>query len=296
MENLYTFHKGYQQLLGVDIHGLDAGIAKIAGGINAKPMKEILSLTGKTAIVSGGAMGLGFCIVNRLCEAGANVVIADIAQEFAEKAVEFFDSKSYQVKYIKTDVRYPDQIQAAVDFSIKEFGKIDILVNAAAIWATNFMIDVNEESWDDIIDTNLKGTFFFAQSVARQMIKQGDGGKIINIASTAGLSMETSFGCMAQYVASKSGVIGISQSLSRELKPYGININCVAPGGMLTPGAMVMQTPPDIEELRNVSPTAPITDPDEVARVVFMLANEISDYMHGATVVVDGGSQWGIQK
>lgn len=296
MESLYTFDAVYQRLLGIDIHGAEIGGVKIQGGKNAKPMKEILDLSGKVSIVTGGARGLGFCVVNRLCEAGASAVIADIADEFAEAAVEFFSSKNYPAKFIKTDVRYLPQIQNAVDFAVKEFGKVDILVNNAAIWQMIQFLDVTEELWDDTVDTDLKGTVFFTQAVARQMVKQGHGGKIVNVASVAGLSMETSFGCLIPYVAAKSGVVGISQSLARELKPLGININCVVPGGMITPGAVHTAPPPEIREIMKNHPTAPVTDPDDIARVVYMMTTGISDYMHGAVVVVDGGARLMIQK
>ena len=296
MEKLYTFDAVYQRLLGIDIHGADIHGMKIRGAENVRPMEEILDLSGKVAIVTGGARGLGFCIVNRLCEAGASVMIADIAVEFAEAAVEFFSSKNYSVKFIETDVRYLPQIQAAVDFTVEEFGKIDILVNNAAIWQMNKFFDLTEETWDDTIDTDLKGIVFFTQAVAMQMVKQGQGGKIVNVASVAGLSMESSYGLLTQYVAAKSGVVGISQSLARELKPLGININCVLPGGMLSPGAMHSAPSPELRELTNDQPTAPVTDPDEVARVVYMMTTGISDYMHGATVVADGGARLMIQR
>lgn len=296
MKKLYTFDEAYQRLLGLDIHGADIHGMKIRGAKNAKPMDEILDLSGKVAIVTGGARGLGFCIVNRLCEAGASVVIADIAVEFAKAAVEFFSTKNYPVKFIETDVRYLAQIQAAVDFTVEEFGKIDILVNNAAIWQMSRFLDLTEEMWDDIIDTDLKGTAFFTQAAVRQMVQQGQGGKIVNVASVAGLSMESSYGLLAPYVAAKSGVVGISQSLARELKPLGITINCVLPGGMLSPGAMHSAPSPELRELMKDQPTAPVTDPDEVARVVYMMTTGISDYMHGATVVADGGARLMIQR
>jgi len=296
MEKLYTFDAAYQRMLGIDIHGAEIAGIKIQGGKNAKPMKDILDLSGKVAIVTGGARGLGFCIVNRLCEAGASAVIADIAVEFAEAAIDFFSSKNYPVKFIETDVRYLPQIQAAVDFTVKEFGKVDILVNNAAIWQMNKFLDLTEETWKDTLNTDLKGTVFFTQAVAKQMVKQGQGGKIVNVASVAGLSMESSYGLLSQYVAAKSGVVGISQSLARELKPLGIHINCVLPGGMMTPGALHGAPTPEIREAMKDHPTAPVTDPDEVARVVYMLATGISDYMHGATVVADGGARLMIQK
>ena len=298
MDNLYTFDPLYQRLLGMDINGMDMGGGmKVRGLKNAEPMTDILDLSGKVAIVTGGGRGLGLAIVNRLCEAGASVVIADIAVEFAEAAVAYFTEKGCtNTKFIKTDVRFIPQIQAAVDFTVAEFGKVDILVNNAAIWKMGRFFDLTEETWDATIDVDLKGTVFFTQAVAKQMAKQGTGGKIVNVASVAGLSMESAYGFLTQYVAAKSGVVGISQSLARELKPLGININCVLPGGMLSPGAIHGAPPPELREFTKNFPSAPVTDPDDVARVVFMMTTGISDYMHGATVVADGGARLMIQK
>jgi NAD(P)-dependent dehydrogenase (short-subunit alcohol dehydrogenase family) len=297
MEELYTFDPLYQRLLGMDINGMDMGGMKVRGLKNAVPMAGILDLSGKVAIVTGGSRGLGLCIVNRLCEAGASVVIADIAVEFADAAVAYFSGNGCaNIKFVKTDVRFIPQIQAAVDFTVAEFGKVDILVNNAAIWKMGRFFDLTEETWDDTIDVDLKGTVFFTQAVARQMVQQGTGGKIVNVASVAGLSMESAYGFLTQYVAAKSGVVGISQSLARELKPLGININCVLPGGMLSPGAMHGAPSPELREVTKTFPTAPVTDPDDVARVVYMMTTGISDYMHGATVVADGGARLMIQR
>ena len=169
-------------------------------------------------------------------------------------------------------------------------------MNNAAIWKMNKFFDLTEETWDNMIDVGLKGTVFFTQAVAKQMVKQGQGGKIVNVASVAGLSMESSYGLLTQYVAAKSGDVGISQSLARELKPLGININCVLPGGMVSPGAIHGAPTPELREKTKGHPTVPVTDPDDVARVVFMMATEISNYMHGATVVADGGARLMMQK
>lgn len=288
---MYSFHEGYQKVLGIDINGVPN---MIGGAKNAVPMTDILCLDGKVAIVTGGAMGMGFCIVNRLCEAGAKVVIADVAVEFAEKALEYFVTKDYAVKFIKTDVRYPDQIQAAVDFTVKEFGGIDILVNNAAVWSHRPFADITEESWNEIVDVNLKGTLFFAKAVAQVMEKQGKGGKIINVASIAGLSGDTA-PVMFEYVASKSAVIALTKSLVRIMKPIGINVNCVIPGGMITPGAINTQASPEAKKIRESSPKSPVADPDMVARVIFMLATQISDYMYGASLIADGGAHMGME-
>lgn len=298
MKDSNALNPCYQRVLGMglDVNGMEAGGHKVTGGKNAKSMVDIMDLTGKVAIVTGGSRGLGFCIVNRLCEAGASVVIADIAVEFAKVAMEFFSSKNYNVKFIKTDVSDISQIEACVDFTVKELGGVDILVNNASIWQFNELFDVTEESWDNIVDVNLKGTVFFTKIVAGLMKKQGRGGKIVNVASVAGIGMENAMGCMVQYVASKSGVVNISKSLARELKPLGININCVCPGGMITAGAMCTDISQELKERRNNTLAVPASDPDKVARVVYMMTTGMSDFMDGSTVIVDGGAHLMIDK
>lgn len=296
MKVLNKFDEGFQRLLGIDINGMETHGMKLAGLKNAEPMSELLSLNGKVAIVTGGAMGLGACIVNRLCEAGAKVVIADIAREYAGKVIEFFTGKGFDVKFHKTDVRDIKQINSAVDYTVREYGKLDILVSNTAHWRMEEFLDVNEEDYDAVVDTGLKGTYFFDQAAAKQMAKQESGGKIVNIGSVAGISMESSVGCLSSYVAAKSGVVGISQSLARELKPLGITINCVIPGGMLTPGAMNMDAVDSAKAKRQGAIKAPIADPDEVARVVYMMCTGIASFMHGEVVVVDGGTRLMIQE
>jgi NAD(P)-dependent dehydrogenase (short-subunit alcohol dehydrogenase family) len=287
---MYSFHEGYQKALGVD----ETGIPGMSKGVNnAAAMREILNLTGKVAIVTGGAMGLGFYTVNRLCEAGASVVIADVAVEYANRALEYFAGKGYNVKFVKTDIRDVAQIRAAVAFAMSEFGKIDILVNAAGVWIHALLSEITEDTWQEIVDINLKGTLFFVQAVVNVMEKQDAGGRIVNIASVAGLSADQA-PIMFEYVASKSAVIALTKSLAKDLKPKGIHINCVIPGGMLTPGAINTYGTEAARLLRE-STKSPLSDPDEVARVVFMMATPISDFMYGATLSVDGGAFLGIE-
>ena len=176
------------------------------------------------------------------------------------------------IKFIKTDVRYIPQIQAAVDFTVAEFGKVDILVNNAAIWKMNRFFDLTEETWDDTIDVDLKGTVFFTQAVARQMVKQGTGGKIVNVASVAGLSMESAYGFLVQYVAAKSGVVGISQSLAQGAETPGHQHQLRVAGRDALPGCDAQR--PDAGAAgghQGLPEQAPVTDPDDVARVVFMM-------------------------
>jgi NAD(P)-dependent dehydrogenase (short-subunit alcohol dehydrogenase family) len=287
MEKLYVYDEKYEKARGLD--------AKVADG--NRPILEVLNLKGKTAIVTGGARGLGFHIVNRLCEAGAEVMIVDIATEFAEDALTYFKTKEYQVQYKEADIRSLEQIEDAVKATLTAFGKIDILVNNAAIWSMNRFLDMTEDTWDKTIDTDLKGNVFFCQAVAREMVKQNLQGKIVNVASVAGLSMESPYGFLAHYSSAKGGLVSVSQSLARELKPLGITINCVLPGGMLTPGALHTEgMDGSMYEIHQKSPRTPLTrNPDEVARVVFMLCTEVSAFMHGSIVVADGGARLMIQ-
>lgn len=282
---MYSFHEGYQKTLGIDINGIPNMTQGVKG---APPMENMLDLKGKVAIVTGGAMGLGFNIVNRLCEAGASVVIADVADEYVDQALAYIKERGCTVSYHKTDVRNLDQIESCVDFTLKQYGRLDILVNNAAVWNHRLLSEITEDSWSESIDINLKGTLFFIQAVAKVMEDQKQGGKIINIASIAGLSNDPA-PLMFEYVASKAGVIALSQSLVRVLKPIGVNINCVVPGGMITPGAINTVRTEKAKVLSAEMPRCPVADPDEVARVVYVLATQISEYMHGAVVAVDGG-------
>ncbi|MDR1766259.1 MAG: SDR family oxidoreductase [Lachnospiraceae bacterium] len=287
-----------QTLWNIDIGGMPArGPAPPLTGLkDVKPLKDILDLTGKTAIVSGGSKGLGLRIVNRLCESGAAVVIADVDDFFGEKAVEFLSAKGYTARYQKTDLRDLNQIHACVDYTVANLGKVDILVNNAAYYKIVKFSDITEEFWDTSLDISLKGMFFMIQAVAVQMIKQGHGGRIVNISSNAGNSMENFYGWMVPYVASKSGVNGITRSLARELKPHGIHINAVVPGGMMSVGSFNMERTPEIEEVQRANPGAPIGDPDNVARVVCMACTEMSDYMDGSIIHADGGTYLGFTK
>ncbi|MDR1533079.1 MAG: SDR family oxidoreductase [Clostridiales bacterium] len=292
-KEIYTFDEAYERLLGMDLNGVP-GIA--AGIKNVPPMEDLISLEGKTAIVTGGARGLGITIVNRLAEAGAKVVIVDLAVEFAEAAVAFFGTKGYQVKFFKADIRDLDRIQGAIDFAVKEFGSLDILVNNAGLWQIKHYCDFTEEDWDLCLDVCLKGTFFFTQKAAKQMVKQGTGGRVVNTISVGAYSMENYVGCMSPYVAAKGGILAMSRSLARELKPLGIAINCVCPPGMATVGGAHSGVPKDIMELMGTFPSVPVADPDKVARVVRMVVSDVGVLFQGSDIVADDGTRWQLRK
>lgn len=257
------------------------------------PNTELLKLSGKTAIVTGGSLGIGFAISNRLAEAGANVVVASRNLEESEQAVKEIADKGYIAFAVKADVTQEEDIKNLINKTIEKFGKIDILVNNAGIYPFMLLKDMTTEIFDKVIATNLRGVFLCIKNVSDQMIKQNIGGKIINITSIDALhpSMEG----LAHYDASKHGVWGFTKNVALELAKYNIQVNAVAPGGVLTQGVANMQGQKNKID-RNPEPTPAdvplkrIGVPDDIAKVVLFLASEMSSYITGSQIVVDGGT------
>ncbi|HAF62186.1 MAG TPA: NAD(P)-dependent oxidoreductase [Anaerolineaceae bacterium] len=264
-----------------------------------KTIAQLFDLRNETAIVSGGSVGIGKSIVDRLSEAGAAVVIADIDIEHGEQTKKEFVDKGRKVEFISTDVSNPDDIEKAVDFSIQKYGSLDILVNNAGIFPITPALDITESAWKRVMDINLKGTFFFSQKAANKMIEKGKSGKIINIASIDAFHPT---GNLAHYDASKGGVVMMTRSLALEWGKYGINVNAIAPGGILTPGAtqssaeMIKASAMKAEQITEVGkaftariPLGHQGDPDEIATVALFLASGAARYITGETIIADGG-------
>ncbi|MDR1213675.1 MAG: SDR family NAD(P)-dependent oxidoreductase [Propionibacteriaceae bacterium] len=282
MRPIYSFEQ-YGKMRGVDI--------QIAA--ETPPFASLIDLTGKAAIVTGGARGLGFHIVNRLVEAGAKVLIADIATEFAEDAVAHFQGQGGTVEWTPCDVRSTDQIKATVAKAIELFGQIDILVNNAGVMGMEVLPQVTEEDWDDFVDVNAKGGVFFAQAVAAHMVDQGVKGRIVNISSNAVMPYASPyFGEELGYVASKAALIKASEVLAECLAPHGIVVTCLLPGGMRSPGAFLMKRSPDVP-IDTTSRAPMAMNPDEVARVAFMMATDVAVFAAGAVISVDSAASLG---
>jgi len=258
------------------------------------PTNKLLDLTGKTAIVTG-AVGIGYGIINRLAEAGANVLVASRNEEEINKTVTEMTTKGYKVKGVKADVSIESEVKNIVETAVKEFGGVDILVNNAGIFPSIPVHQMTLEDFDKVLSINLKGVFLCSKYTSEQMIKQGKGGKIINITSIDAL--HPSMIGLAHYDASKHGVWGFTKNLALELAPHKIWVNAVAPGGISTPGMQKMQgtLPPGIdmkkvlEVFLNKIPMHRMGEPDEIGKVVLFLASEMSSYMTGSQIVVDGG-------
>jgi 2-deoxy-D-gluconate 3-dehydrogenase len=257
------------------------------------PLNKLLDLSGKTAVITG-AVGIGYAIIHRLAEAGANVMVAARNQEELNKTVTELQGKNYQVKGVRADVSVEADVVNMVETTVAEFGGVDILVNNAGIFPNIPVMQMSTEDFEKVIDVNLKGVFLCSKYAAAQMIKQGRGGKIINITSIDAL--HPSMVGLAHYDASKHGVWGFTKNLALELAPHKIWVNAVAPGGIATPGVAKMQTAPAgvdmkkmLEEFINKIPMHRMGEPDDIGKVVLFLASEMASYITGSQIVVDGG-------
>lgn len=267
---------------------------------DVKSLSEIFCspLQGKVALVTGGASGLGYTVVNRLCEAGAKVVIASRGEERGQRAVADFKEKGYEVSWVKTDVSRVADCYEAVDYTVRTYGQLDVLVANAAGWDSCAYLDVPEEMFDRIIDTDLKGAYFVGQAAARVMVKNKAKGKIVFISSAAHMGEgPAGLGMNSYYIAAKAGVAAMTKGIAGELKQYGINVNCVAPGGMLSAGVFkegsqaAQQYGEEYMAVRKSHSSAPLAmNPDLIALTVFALCTPMSDFMVGEVVNVNGGA------
>ncbi|MDO8729324.1 MAG: SDR family oxidoreductase [bacterium] len=255
-------------------------------------LQKLIDLKGKTAIVTGGALGIGFGIAYRLAEAGANVVVADINEDAGRKAAQELNNNEWQSMFVKVDVSNEKDVQSAVDLVVKTFGSIDILVNNAGIYPIISVIQMTSSDFEKILNVNLKSVFLFTKAVAEVMINKGKGGKIINITSIDALH-PSSVG-LAVYDASKHGLWGFTKNTALELAPHNIQVNAIAPGGIATPGTGAGKpVTPEMEAILKKFlekiPMKRMGEPDEIGKTALFLASDLSSYMTGSQIVVDGG-------
>lgn len=261
------------------------------------PSKELINLSGKTAIVTGGAVGIGFGIACRLAEAGANVVIGDIDKDAADAASKALGEKGWKAISVHADVSRGEDVRRMVDETVRNFGGVDILANNAGIFPNILVMNMTEADFDKVIAVNLKGVYLCTQAVAKKMIEQKRGGRIINITSVDAL--HPSSAGLAHYDASKHGVWGFTKNIALELAPHKIWVNAIAPGGVNTPGVAAMQKEVkmpvgiDMQALLKAFlakiPMGRMGEPDDIGRAALFLASDLSSYMTGEQIVVDGG-------
>ncbi|MDI1232720.1 MAG: glucose 1-dehydrogenase [bacterium] len=261
-------------------------------------LNNLYDLNGKTAIVTGGAMGIGGGIAKRLAEAGASIFIADIVNESEAKiTLDEIREKGGKVTYLQVDLTQMESIDNVIEKTLVAYGDIDILVNNAGIFKYLPVTYLTEELWDKTINLNLKALTFLTKAVVNIMISKKHGGRIINISSVDSLKPS---GYLAIYDASKGGVRMVTRSFAKEVGKYGITVNDIAPGGINTPGASKIMgdnvTPEEINAMKagmtqfiNTLPLQRMGEPEDIANAALFLASSASAYMTGSTMLVDGG-------
>jgi acetoin reductase-like protein len=253
-----------------------------------------MKLDGKVAIVTGGARGIGYAICARYAQEGAKVVVSDLDEAAATVAAGSIGKGALGVA---VDVRDQNSIDLLVETVVREAGRIDVLVNNAGVFDMTPLLEITRESYHRVMSVNVEGLLFTLQAVARQMVKQGEGGKIINFASQAGRRGEA---LVAVYCASKAAVISLTQSAGLALIKHGINVNAIAPGVVETPmwdqvDALFAKYEhlPIGEKKRRVGLEVPygrMGKPEEMTGAAVFLASADADYIVAQTLNVDGGN------
>ncbi|MCX5700779.1 MAG: 3-oxoacyl-[acyl-carrier-protein] reductase [Candidatus Omnitrophica bacterium] len=243
-----------------------------------------MKLRDKVALITGGARGIGQAIAMTFAKEGADIVVADVNLEIAQKTAQDIEVLGRKALALEMDVTDYVKVEDGVNKILDKFGKVDILVNNAGITKDNLIIRMSQAEWDAVINVNLKGTFNCIKAVSRPMVKQRSG-KIISIASIIGLM--GNFG-QANYAASKAGIIALTKTVAKELASRNINANAVAPGFIQT--EMTAKLSEDVKKkMLEAIPLSKLGTPGDVANVCLFLASEESSYITGQTITVDGG-------
>lgn len=243
-------------------------------------------LKGKTAVITGSGRGIGKAIARKLADLGANIVINDIpsSPDADNTAKEIAAEFGVKTLVIKGDVRSADDVQNLIDGALAEFGTIDVFVNNAGITRDGLMLRMTEDDWDMVLDINLKGAFHCIKAVSRPMMKQKSG-SIINMASIVGVMGNPG---QANYVASKAGLIGLTKTTAKEFAKKGIRCNAVAPGFIKSDMTDKLSDKVKEQYLSSI-PLERFGSVEDIADVVAFLASDMSKYVTGQVINVDGG-------
>ena len=243
-----------------------------------------MRLKDKVALITGGARGIGQAIAVTFAREGADIVVADVNLEIAQKTALEIEGLGRKALALEMDVTNYEKVEEGINKILDKMGKVDILVNNAGITKDNLLLRMSQADWDAVINVNLKGTFNCIKAVTRPMIKQRSG-RIISIASIIGLMGNPG---QANYAASKAGIIALTKTVAKELASRNINANAVAPGFIQT--EMTAKLPEDIKKkMLEAIPLAKLGTPQDVANTCLFLASDESSYITGQVITIDGG-------
>jgi NAD(P)-dependent dehydrogenase (short-subunit alcohol dehydrogenase family) len=249
-----------------------------------------MKLSNRVAIITGGGTGIGRAIALEFAREGADVVLSSRNRERLEAVAAEVKALGRQALAIAMDVGDKEQVDTMVNQAIAHFNRIDILVNNSGVEFAAPFLDITEEEWDDTIETNLKGVFLCSQAVGRQMIQQKRG-RIINMTST--IALGAIYPGWGAYAASKYGVNALTLVCAREFGPFGINVNAIAPGRILTPLVQQQRTPEQVEAFmetgRKANVLGRIGMPEDIARVALFLASDDASFISGQLIAANGG-------
>lgn len=238
----------------------------------------------KVVVITGGAQGIGLCAAERFAEEGASVAIWDFNEEKGLSAESSLKEKGHRVRFQQVNVADMSSVATAVEELVGETGRIDVLINNAGITRDATLLKMTEEQWQQVLDVNLNGVFHCTKAIAPIMIEQ-QSGCIINTSSVVGLY--GNFG-QGNYVATKSGVIGMTKVWARELGRKGIRVNAVAPGFIATD---MIDTIPEkiIDQMVGKTPLARMGEPEDIANAYVFLSSKLASFVTGTVLSVDGG-------
>jgi NAD(P)-dependent dehydrogenase (short-subunit alcohol dehydrogenase family) len=260
----------------------------------------MIDLSGRVAIVTGGESGIGLAITKTLVQHGARVLIGGILADEGARVAEDFGKHGGTVSFVKTDVRFADQVEQLVAQAVKQHGQLDIMINNAGVYdGSASLMDTKEGLWDQIVDINLKGCYLGCRAALQQMIAQGKGGRIINTSSVGGLRGAADG---ASYTAAKFGVVGLTRQIACDYSELGITINAICPGSIETDvrknsGSILAQhavemnrgVGADPDAWKRMIPARRRGTAQEVANVAVFLASDAASYITGQAIAIDGG-------
>jgi NAD(P)-dependent dehydrogenase (short-subunit alcohol dehydrogenase family) len=256
---------------------------KTGAGRPLQRLRAMAPFTDRVCIVAGGARGIGATAATMFVNQGGRVVIGDVNEDLGrELEAELGDA----ALFVPLDVAEPDSCRQMVERTLGHFGRVDSLVNCAIRMAPGPLAELSLESWNRVVEVGLTGTFLMCQAVGRQLIRQGDGGSIVNLSSMAGLQPYTDAGA---YSSVKAAVIMLSQQLAIEWSEHGIRVNSVCPGHILTPLTAYLADPEVRKARSEATPLGRVGEPVDVAGVILFLLSDAADYVTAAELVVDGG-------